>query len=116
MFLWAVLKPYHIDGEAPCRSSIGLSHVFSACEPSFVHTSIEKLGFIQHLPVNNKDVLLLHGLLPCPGKGLGSVNETMSHAVLRLPKMEGSQRRVLRKCDPLEEEMANHPSILAERT
>ena len=65
----------------PWRSSIGLSRVLSASEPTSVHTSMEKLGFIQHLSVNNKDGLPLRGSLPCPGKGPGSFYETMSHAV-----------------------------------
>ena len=30
--------------------------------------------------------------------------------------MDGTQWRVLTKCDPLEEEIANHPGILAVRT
>lgn len=38
----------------PWRSSIGLSRVLSASEPTSVHISMDKLGLIQHLSVNNR--------------------------------------------------------------
>ena len=44
------------------------------------------------------------------------LNETMSHAHVGPPKMDGSWWRILTKCGPLEEAMANHFSILALRT
>ena len=62
------------------------------------------------------------GLLHCPFtdhclmvvKGLVYLNEAMSHAVQGHPRQRGYQR-VLTKCDPLEEGMVNHPSVLAMR-
>ena len=64
------------------------------------------------------------GLIPstlfmdqCPVmvKGRGRLSEAMSHAMQGHAREMESQWRVLTKCHPLEERMANYPSILAVR-
>ena len=49
-------------------------------------------------------------------KGLAYLNEAMSHALQDYPKTDKSQWRVLTKCGPLEEGMANYSSILDQRS
>ena len=51
----------------------------------------------------------LYGSQPCCGEGA-----FLTQCYAELPKTNRSQWRVLTKCGPLEEEMANHTSILAE--
>ena len=54
----------------------------------------------------------LHRSLSCPGKGACIIQWSYEPCHVGPPKMDVSLWRVLTKCDPLEEGMANHPVYL----
>ena len=54
--------------------------------------------------------------LPCHGEEACAAQWSYEPCWVGLSKTDGSYWRVLTKCDPLEEGMGNHPSILAMRT
>ena len=58
----------------------------------------------------------LHGSDPCCGKGACITQCSYEPHHAGPPKMDGSQWKVLTKCGPLEEGMADHSSILTMRT
>ena len=58
----------------------------------------------------------LHGSLLHCGKGASVTRWSCEPCRVGLPKTDVSWRRVLTKRDPLEEGMANHPSMLTMRT
>ena len=60
-------------------------------------------------------IALLHGSQICHCEGTCITQWSYEPCHSRPPKIDGSQRRVLIKCGPLEERMANHCSILASR-
>ena len=57
-----------------------------------------------------------HGSQPCRAEGACITQWSYEPCHVGLPKMEGSQWRILTRHGPLEEGMANHSSILAART
>ena len=75
--------------------------------PNNIHTGIRIC--------NNNPPFMDHWLLVA--KGLAWLYEALSHATQGVgpPKTDGSYWRALTKRDPLEERVANHPSILAVR-
>ena len=101
---------------ATCGLQASLSFTVSQSLPRLMSTWVGDAIQSSHpLPPSPPlpSVFPLHGSLPCYGEGACVTHWSYEPCHAGPPKRDRSQCRVPTKCGPLEERMANHPSILA---